>query len=656
MSDTLKLSVIIVNYNVKYFLEQALLSVEKAVEGLDADVYVVDNNSVDGSVSMVRDEFPWVKLIANKDNPGFSIANNQAIRQSNAEYVLLLNPDTVVEEDTFSKCIEYMDRNPDVGGLGVRMIDGAGVFLPESKRGFPSPMVAFSKAFGLSKLFPKSKIFNTYHLGYLSEWDTSEVDVLAGAFMFMRKETLDKVGLLDETFFMYGEDIDLSYRITLGGYKNIYFPETSIIHYKGESTKKGSLNYVKAFYQAMIIFARKHFKGRQASSFVLLIQVAIYFKAFMTLIGNIGRKYGLACFDAVAGYIGLLVVERFWSIYHFQNPDYFDDALKWINYPIYVLFWLVSSYYSGGYDTPYKLRRLIRGILFGSLLLTSAYGLLPADWRPSRAVILLGASWMLSATMLIRIGRHFVQNRNFRLGGPKDSRLLIIGEESESIRVKAMLHQVGARKNILGILSPKREEASISLGSLENLEELVKIYKIEELVFCSSNVASSEIMKWMTKLGSALEYRIVPKDSQSIIGSSSKNTSGEIYTVDIRYNIDSSINRRNKRVFDLFISIVFLVLYPIILFFQEYKLNFISNIFLVLFGKKSWVGYSSTDSKDFPVIKPAVLGIADSLSGSNLDTSTLYRLDFLYAKDYEVGEDLTVILKAWRKLGYGKNA
>ena len=207
MSDTLKLSVIIVNYNVKYFLEQALLSVEKAVEGLDADVYVVDNNSVDGSVSMVRDEFPWVKLIANKDNPGFSIANNQAIRQSNAEYVLLLNPDTVVEEDTFSKCIEYMDRNPDVGGLGVRMIDGAGVFLPESKRGFPSPMVAFSKAFGLSKLFPKSKIFNTYHLGYLSEWDTSEVDVLAGAFMFMRKEqremSVNKTGIRESKFISF---------------------------------------------------------------------------------------------------------------------------------------------------------------------------------------------------------------------------------------------------------------------------------------------------------------------------------------------------------------------------------------------------------------------------------------------------------------------
>lgn len=655
MSEPLKLSVIIVNYNVKYFLEQALLSVHKAIEGIQADVYVVDNNSIDGSVSMVREEFPWVKLIANQDNPGFSIANNQAIRLSEAEYVLLLNPDTVVEEDTFSKCIEYMDKNPEVGGLGVRMIDGAGVFLPESKRGFPSPMVAFSKAFGLSKLFPKSKLFNTYHLGYLSEWDTSEVDVLAGAFMFMRKETLDKVGLLDETFFMYGEDIDLSYRITLGGYKNIYFPETSIIHYKGESTKKGSLNYVKAFYQAMIIFARKHFKGRQASSFVLLIQFAIYFKAFITLIGNVFRKYGLILFDALIGYSGLLAVERFWSVYHFQDVHYFDDMLKWINYPIYVLFWIVSSYYSGAYDHPYKLRRLIRGILFGSLLLTSVYGLLPGDLRPSRAVILIGASWMLSFAIILRISRHFIKYRDFRLGGPKDSRLLIVGEESESVRVKAMLHQVGARKNILGILSPVKEEASISLGSIEDLEEIVNIYKVEELIFCSSNIASSEIMKWMTRLGSNLEYKIVPKDSQSIIGSSSKNTSGEVYTVDIRYNIDSSIHRRNKRVFDVFISISFLLLCPILLIFQQDKFNFIKNIFRVILGSKTWVGYSSISPVDFPELKPAVLGIADSLTVSKLDVQTLYRLDFLYAKDYEVGEDITVILKSWRKLGHGRN-
>jgi GT2 family glycosyltransferase len=254
-----KIAVIIVNYNVAFFLEQCLNSVAKAIILEPAEVWIVDNNSVDGSVDMVRQKFPWVKVIANKDNKGFSKANNQAMEQSNCKYQLLLNPDTVIEEDTLKKVVDYMDSHPDVGGLGVRMVDGKGVFLPESKRGLPTPAVAFYKIFGISRIFPKSKRFGRYHLGYLSEFETNEIEILSGAFMLMRKEALDKVGLLDEDFFMYGEDIDLSYRIIKGGYKNVYFPETRIIHYKGESTKKSSVNYVFVFYRAMVIFAEKHF-------------------------------------------------------------------------------------------------------------------------------------------------------------------------------------------------------------------------------------------------------------------------------------------------------------------------------------------------------------------------------------------------------------
>ena len=200
----MKLSIVIVNYNVKHFLEQCLHAVKKACINIDSEVFVVDNNSVDGSTGMIIQKFPWVKLIANKKNFGFSKANNQAILKATGEYVLLLNPDTVVEEDTFQKVLAFMDANPDAGGLGVRMIDGKGNFLPESKRGLPTPWVAFSKIFGLSSLFPKSKKFGKYHLSYLSENEIHEVDVLSGAFMLMRKETIDKVGMLDEEYFMYG--------------------------------------------------------------------------------------------------------------------------------------------------------------------------------------------------------------------------------------------------------------------------------------------------------------------------------------------------------------------------------------------------------------------------------------------------------------------
>ena len=254
----MKLSVIIVNYNVKYFLEHCLYSVRNAIKGIDAEVFIVDNNSVDGSMQMLRSKFSDFILIENKENVGFAKANNQAIRLAKGEYILLLNPDTVVEEDTFLKCIDFMDEHRDCGGLGIKMIDGSGKILKESKRGFPTPWASFCKMSGLTSLFPHSKRYAQYYMGHLSYDETNEVDILAGAYMMMRKECLDKVGLLDEDFFMYGEDMDLSFRMLIDGMSNYYLP-IPIIHYKGECTKTESLNYVKIFYEAMHIFYRKHY-------------------------------------------------------------------------------------------------------------------------------------------------------------------------------------------------------------------------------------------------------------------------------------------------------------------------------------------------------------------------------------------------------------
>ena len=263
----MKLSVIVVNYNVEYFLEQCLHSVETALQGIDSEVFVVDNHSVDGSVRMLNKKFPEVKLIVNTENVGFAKANNQAIHQAKGEYILLLNPDTLVESDTFAKTIAFMDQTPQAGGLGVKMVNGEGKFLPESKLSLPFPYVSFYNIFGLSKLFKKSRRFGKYHLTYLDPNEIHEVEVLSGAFMLLRKSMLDNIGYLDEDYFMYGEDIDLSYRITQAGFKNYYYPKTRIIHYKGESTKKSSINYVIVFYKAMQIFAKKHFFTKECKSF-----------------------------------------------------------------------------------------------------------------------------------------------------------------------------------------------------------------------------------------------------------------------------------------------------------------------------------------------------------------------------------------------------
>ncbi len=258
MNDEIWISVVIVSYNVKHILEQCLWSVRAALEGINAEVIVVDNNSSDGTVAYLKPIFTDVLFIANTDNKGFASANNQAIRLSRGKYVLLLNPDTVIGESSLRSLCFIMDERPKIGGIGVKMINGKGEFLPESKRSFPTPWVSFCKISGLSKLFPLSPKYASYSLLYLNADKEHNVEVLSGAFMLLRHEALDKVGLLDESFFMYGEDIDMSYRIVLGGWENLYVPER-ILHYKGESTRENSSRYIHAFYGAMRIFYRKYF-------------------------------------------------------------------------------------------------------------------------------------------------------------------------------------------------------------------------------------------------------------------------------------------------------------------------------------------------------------------------------------------------------------
>jgi GT2 family glycosyltransferase len=256
--------------------------VQSAVAGLPAEIIVIDNHSADRSMEYLTPRFPGVRFIGNTENIGFARACNQGLRLATGKYILFLNPDTLVPEDCFHKCISFFESTPGTGALGIRMLDGAGKFLKESKRAFPSPLTSLYKLFGLSRLFPRSKTFSRYHLGYLEEHKTNEADVLAGAFMMIRKEVLDKAGSFDETFFMYGEDVDLSYRIQKAGYKNYYFAGSSIIHFKGESTRKGSMNYVRMFYTAMSKFVRKHYGGSRAGFFNFLVHMGIWFRAALT--------------------------------------------------------------------------------------------------------------------------------------------------------------------------------------------------------------------------------------------------------------------------------------------------------------------------------------------------------------------------------------
>ncbi|MGE4288454.1 MAG: glycosyltransferase [Salinivirgaceae bacterium] len=651
----MKLSVVIVNYNVKYFLEQCLHSVYKAINQLQAEVFVVDNASVDGSCAMVRHKFPKVHLIENKENVGFSKANNQAIRLAKGAYVLLLNPDTVVEEDTFTKVLAFMDETPDAGGLGVKMIDGKGVFLPESKRGLPTPMVAFYKIFGLSKLFPHSKIFSRYHLGYLSNDEVHQIDVLAGAFMLMRKETLNKVGLLDEDYFMYGEDIDLSYRITLGGYKNYYFPHTTIIHYKGESTKKGSINYVRVFYNAMIIFARKHFSSKNAKLFSLFINLAIYFRAALAIFSRFFTKIIFPIFDFVLLFMGFWFIAPLWESIKFPEGGHFPQSYFTGVVPVYLLVWITSVFFSGGYDKPLKVSSFIRGILFGTGLILVVYALLPETFRFSRAMILLGTLWGLFALLAYRIVFHRLTFINFQFDSVRKNRIALIGNPNEAQRVLSIIRESLPQFEYVGLINPENtHNADSFIGKLNQLKDIVSINKINELIFCASDLPAQKIIREMLRLeGLGVSYKIAPPESVSIIGSNSIDTAGDLYTVEFN-NITKPHNLRKKRLFDVATSLTLLFFTPFWLFLIRNRKGVFRNIFSVLFGIKSWVGFyytNSNSSLSLPRIKKGVLSWALVFSDGLKDEAKVEKMNLLYAKNYQLRNDFKVLIKGFHLLG-----
>ena len=276
----MQLSVIILNYNVRYFLEQCILSVQNALETIDGEIIVIDNNSSDDSCDMVRNRFPKVTLIQNNENVGFPKGNNIGVAQAKGEYICILNPDTVVAEDTFVKVLDFAQKQADLGVLGCKLIDGAGNFLPESKRGVPTPFVAFAKVTGLYILFPKSRILGKYYAQHLNENQTGKVEILVGAFMFMKRNLYQKLGGFDEDCFMYSDDIDLSYRVLKDGKSNYYFHETTVIHYKGESTIKDGI-YMKRFQEAMQFFYKKHYKVSLV--FSLFMKAGIVFFSFVKM-------------------------------------------------------------------------------------------------------------------------------------------------------------------------------------------------------------------------------------------------------------------------------------------------------------------------------------------------------------------------------------
>lgn len=654
----MKLSIVIVNYNVSYFLEQCLRSVYLALEGIEAEVFVVDNNSQDNSLAMLNEKFPQVHLIANQDNPGFSKANNQALKKAQGEYVLLLNPDTVVEEQTFHKAMNFMDRHPEGGGLGIRMIDGRGRYLPESKRGIPSPWTAFYKICGLSSLFPRSKRYARYYLGHLDPHENQEIEILAGAFMLMRRSALEEVGLLDEDFFMYGEDIDLSYRLLKAGYKNYYLADSRIIHYKGESTKKGSLNYVFVFYKAMIIFARKHFRSGQARLFANLIHLAIYLRAGLSVFNRLIKRMAQPLLDLLLLFGGLSYIKVYWEQNHrFIQGGTYPDELVYYAFPAYIMVWLLALFFNGVYDDRPRLGQIFKGVFTGTVAILVIYSLLPEEFRFSRAIIILGAFWAALALPLWRYALQKITGWSLLKERKRQKRILIVGAGEEALRVKQLIAQSGQEIGFSGTVDPSdrsASQASGSLGSLNDLGDICNMFSIDEVIFCSKQISGEAIFAQMTRLQKQqLEIKIAPPESQFIIGSNSIHAQGQWYAMSFKA-ISTPANRRSKRLLDITLALGFLITAPLLMWFTARPGRFLGQVFSVLAGHSTWVGYDRRGHLSaLPKLRPGIIPVSIAQGENHPAENLVDQLNQLYAKDYQWQGDLQLIFRHFRRLGSG---
>ncbi len=643
----MQLSVIIVNYNVKYFLEQCLLSVHKAIAGIQAEVFVVDNASADGSRSYLEPRFSNTRFIWNSENIGFGKACNQALQLASGDYILFLNPDTIVPEDCFTACISFLEQRANAGALGIRMLDGSGNFLPESKRSFPSPLTSFYKLSGLSFLFPKSKTFGRYHLGYLNEQQNHEIDVLAGAFMFIKKEVLDKIGGFDENFFMYGEDVDLSYRIQQAAYKNYYFSERSILHFKGESTKKSSVNYVRMFYVAMSRFVQKHYSTSKAGLFSALINAAIWMRAFLSIIKRFIQRIGLPVLDALLIFLSFWLAKYVWV--HYVRPEtvYINELLL-VSFTGFTLLFLTVSYYTGLYEKYFRAKNLWRSTIISMLIILAAYSLLPERFRFSRGIVLTGSvfsyfilnvwRWLLLKTEVLQ-----------KAADEADHFSIVAGTQQDLHTINQILKDAGKQQVVQGFVSPFNEEHS--LGTINDISKLLQNTPVKELILCESRALPfAQIISLYEQTGKEIKLRLHAATSTSIIGSDSKNEAGEVLNSQT-YQLARAVNQRIKRLIDVGIAATLLLLFPVHFIFNQHPIKLLSHCLQVLLAQKTWIGYSA-EHVGLPQIKPSVLGPAGvPHRQTQLNAEGLLLADEWYAREYKPAYDLQTILTSYKKLG-----
>ena len=586
-------------------MQQTLESVVNASQRIETEIFVVDNNSLDGSTQMVKSLYPQVILLDNTENVGFSKANNAAIRQAKGDYILLLNPDTVVQEDTFDILVEFLETRPEAGAVGCKVLNADGSLQLACRRATPTPSVMLPKILGLSALFPKSRVFGRYNLTYLDENEISEVDAVSGSCFMTRREVFEKVGYLDEDFFMYGEDLDWFYRTKSVGFKIYYVPTTKIIHYKGESTRAAGYDAIKMFYKAQIQFVRKHFSKSKSLLAVFLLYIGIILRALVSYAAKTSAKFSLVITDIVFMQISLVLalLLKFHSLAEL-------NAYVFVTI-IYTSVWLITLYLLRVYEirrfsATYSAWAVILGFFvnatFTFFFKQIAYSREVLIWLLLFNTIFL-PSWRIAIRLARKTG--FVPFLG-TLGKTMISRRTAIvgtGEEAQRIGQK-IISKIDHGYKIVGFMDRKLPdhfpENFNYLGDVSDLEDIVILKKITDIIFSADNYSYEEILNIIDQVKDlGLSFKIVPKHMDFIIGKSSVESIEEISLIDLNYNIDKLSNRILKRGFDIIFSVsLIILLFPFALFYWVYKRLLITPRKIMLSPNNQKTMYTISDNGD----------------------------------------------------------
>ena len=653
------LSIIIVNYNVKEFLQNLLHSIEKASSNISKEIIIIDNASDDGSVEVIKEKFPSVKLIENKVNVGFGRANNQGLAIARGNYILFINPDCIVSEDTFSNMISFFENNSECGLAGCKILNFDGTLQLACRRSFPGPWTSFTKVTGLSNIFPKTRIFARYNLTYLDENKTHEVDAVSGSFMMIRKEVYEKVSGFDEQFFMYGEDLDLCYRIQKSGYKVFYVHSTQVIHYKGESTKRSNLDETKLFYDAMHLFVKKHL-----SSFPLvelILRTAIGFRKLFAFLGK--RKLSLytALTDFIFFNLSLFAAEKFYK----SITDWvgFSADAYLIIYTVPALIHIFVSTLTGVYrKDEVSVLRNFGAIIISFLFITSATFFFK-QYAFSRAVVLITFILFLIITTSYRIFLKLFFKIGIRLDGALNRRTVIVGTDEEAVKLAQKIKQQKADvHSYIGLIGKTHSEIGKEVsgfsvvGSIGNIKNVFTERKINEVIFSSEEISYADMMSIVSASKNInVDFKIVGSDMNFVVGKSSVSMLDDIPLVEVNYNISSPAVRTVKVIFDYVIS--FTVLFSIFPFIYVLtKLSgketdfrkFITSVPSVISGKNSLVGpKKSFLVESMNLGKVGLTGLWYIDEGTFTDSE---KLDFYYVKNQNIWLDLEILGKTLNKM------